>query len=216
MDQSLFSFAFQIIILIFSVVIHEVSHGYAALALGDTTAQDEGRLTLNPLPHIDPFGSIIFPLLQIIFPPHHVFLAWARPVPYNPYRLRNQKWGSALVGIAGPIANLALALFFGLLLRFLPLFSGVASAPIIYNFATIAATICLLNIALAVFNLIPIPPLDGSKVLFSVLPHSWRGVQNFLEQYGFFVLIFFIFFLSDWIFPMVLSLFAIVTGTNPF
>lgn len=210
----MFDFAFQIVILVFSVVIHEVSHGYAALSLGDTTAKDEGRLTLNPIPHIDPFGSIILPLLG--FFAGGIVFGWARPVPYNPHRLSNQKWGPALVGIAGPAANVVLALFFGLLLRYLPAVGGNFSLQFLYNFGMIVASISLLNLTLAVFNLVPIPPLDGSKVLFSVLPYSLRNLQNFLEQYGFFVLIFFILFFSDWIFPVVVALFSLITGNRTF
>lgn len=206
---------FQIVVLIFSVVIHEVSHGYAALSLGDRTAQNEGRLTLNPIRHIDPFGSILLPAFTL-FLGGFVF-GWAKPVPYNPYNLRNQKWGSAIVGAAGPLANISLALVFGLALRFLPTFldSGVIQGSYLLNLITIMSTITLLNLVLAVFNFIPIPPLDGSKVLFAVLPYHWRNLQNFLEHYGFFVLLLFIFFLSRWIFPVVIFLFRLLTGSFP-
>src|SRR3989338_10071713 len=102
--ENAIEFMFQIAILIFSVVIHEVSHGYAALALGDHTAEAEGRLTLNPLKHLDLFGSIILPLLS--YSMGGFIFGWAKPVPYNPYNLRNQKWGPAIVGVAGPPANI--------------------------------------------------------------------------------------------------------------
>src|SRR3989344_1145312 len=164
--------SFQIVVLIFSVVIHEVSHGFAALSLGDRTAEDAGRLTLNPLKHLDPFGSVLLPLFTL-FLGGFVF-GWAKPVPYNPYNLKNQKWGPALVGAAGPAANIGLALVFGLLLRFLPGFSESIPSTFLFNFLSVASTITLLNLVLAVFNLVPIPPLDGSKVLFSVLPYQWR------------------------------------------
>lgn len=206
---------FQIAILIFSVVLHEVSHGYAALALGDNTAKDEGRLTLNPIPHIDPFGSILLPFLLSLVPGGPI-LGWARPVPYNPYNLRNQRWGPAAVGVAGPAANIALAIVFGLAVRFLPGLANGASGLFIFNFLTIASTIALLNLVLAVFNLVPIPPLDGSKVLFALLPPRWRGLEFFLEQYGFFILLLFIFFFAGWILPVVLFLFRLITGTLPF
>ncbi|MBI2640746.1 MAG: site-2 protease family protein [Candidatus Sungbacteria bacterium] len=204
-------FIFQIIILIFSVVIHEVSHGYAALALGDKTAQYAGRLTLNPIKHLDPFGSILLPIISYML--GGVIFGWARPVPYNPYNLSNQKWGPALVGAAGPAANISLAVVFGLVVRFLPNLADGASGLFIFNFMTIASTIALLNLVLAIFNLVPIPPLDGSKVLFAILPHQWRGVQFFLEQYGLFLLLIFIFFFARWIFPIVLFLFRFITGT---
>lgn len=212
MDNAI-SLVFQIAVLIFSVVIHEVSHGYAALSLGDRTAQGEGRLTLNPIKHIDPFGSILLPFFTLLI--GGFVFGWAKPVPYNPHNLRNQKWGPAIVGVAGPLANICIALVFGIILRFLPDFVGAQSGSFVLNLITIASLITLLNLVLAVFNLVPIPPLDGSKVLFSVLPYSWRNMQNFLEQYGFFVLLLFIFFFSSWIFPVVTFLFRLITGSFP-
>lgn len=204
---------FQILILIFSVVIHEISHGYAALSLGDRTAQNEGRLTLNPIKHIDPFGSILLPAFTLML--GGFVFGWAKPVPYNPYNLRNSKWGPAIVGAAGPLANISIALIFGISLRFLPALANGAGGSFLINFITIASIITLLNLVLAVFNLIPIPPLDGSKVLFALLPYNWRNLQNFLEQYGFFVLLLFIFFFSRWIFPVVIFLFHLITGSFP-
>lgn len=205
-------FIFEIAILIFSVVVHEVSHGYAALALGDKTAQYAGRLTLNPIKHIDPFGSVILPTLSYVL--GGFIFGWAKPVPYNPYNLRNQKWGPAMVGAAGPFINLLIAIVFGLALRFAPQFLSGTSPAFFINFITIAGTISLLNLILAVFNLIPVPPLDGSKVLFAILPWRFRALQAFLEQYGLFVLILFIVFLSRFISPIVLSLFHLITGTT--
>ena len=204
---------FQIAILIFSVVIHEVSHGFAALSLGDPTAQRKGRLTLNPIKHLDPFGSVLLPGLLALF--HLPIIGWAKPVPYNPYNLRSQKWGPAIVGAAGPSANIGLALVFGLILRFLPGFSEGIPNTFLLNFLAVASTITLLNLVLAVFNLVPIPPLDGSKVLFSVLPYQWRSIQFMLEQYGLFLLLSFIFFFSHWIIPIVLVLFKVITGVFP-
>lgn len=209
MDNTI-DIVFQIGVLIFSVVIHEVSHGYAALALGDRTAQDAGRLTLNPVKHIDPFGSILLPAISFYL--GGFIFGWAKPVPYNPYNLRNHKWGPAIVGVAGPLSNIALAIIFGLILRFAASNITLLSSPFLQNFVSIAATIAFLNVLLAVFNLIPIPPLDGSKVLFSLLPYSWRWLQIFLEQYGFFVLIIFIMFFSQWIIPVVSWLFGLITG----
>lgn len=207
-------FVFQIVILIFSVVIHEVSHGYAALALGDRTAQEQGRLTLNPIRHIDPFGSILLPVIAYLA--GGIIFGWAKPVPYNPYNLRNQKWGPAVVGAAGPLANISLAIVFGLIFRFLPSVSNGLSGSFLLNFMTIASTIALLNLALAFFNLVPIPPLDGSKVLFAALPYEWRGLQWTLEQYGFFFVLIFIFFFSRWLIPLILTAFRLITGASPF
>lgn len=207
-------FIFQIAILIFSVVIHEVSHGYAALMLGDHTAEHEGRLTLNPLKHIDPFGSIFLPLLSYML--GGFVFGWAKPVPYNPYNLRNKKWGPAIVGAAGPAANISLAIIFGLMARSISGMDIGSAAEFAANFVSIAAAIALLNLVLAIFNLVPIPPLDGSKLLFAFTPHRWRGVQHALEQYGFFFLLLFIFFFSGWLSPVVFFLFHLLTGASGF
>ena len=204
-------FIFQIAILIFSVVIHEVSHGYAALMLGDHTAEHEGRLTLNPIPHIDPFGSVLLPALSFML--GGFIFGWAKPVPYNPHNLKNQKWGPAIVGAAGPAANIAMAVFFGLIARFLAGGSAGAAGEFAAHFTDIAASVALLNLVLALFNLVPIPPLDGSKVLFSLLPHQWRAVQYFLERYGFFFLLAFIFFFSSWLSPVIMFFFRAITGS---
>src|SRR3989304_2297991 len=147
---------FYIAVLIMSVVIHEVSHGYAALYWGDQTARLAGRLTLNPLKHLDPIGSVIVPLILVITKAGIIF-GWARPVPYNPNNLRNQKWGTLSVAAAGILANLLVAVVFSVLLRAVYAFNF--ESPAFYSIATI---IVLLNIVLAVFNLVPIPLLDGS------------------------------------------------------
>lgn len=204
---------FEILIIVFSVVIHEVAHGYAALALGDRTAKYAGRLTLNPINHLDPFGSILLPAILAFF--HLPIIGWAKPVPYNPYNIRNQKWGPAIVGAAGPAANLSLALAFGLFVRFVPALQSDATGAFFFNFLTIASTTALLNLMLALFNLVPIPPLDGSKVLFALLPYQWHEIEIFLTQYGFILLLIFIFFFSDFLLPIVLFLFHLITGSAP-
>ncbi|MBI2048791.1 MAG: site-2 protease family protein [Parcubacteria group bacterium] len=196
-------FIFSIAILIMSVVIHEVSHGFVAHALGDPTAKYEGRLTLNPLRHLDPVGSVIVPALTYLL--GGFIIGWARPVPYNPYNLRNQKWGPAAVGIAGPLSNIAVAVVFGLVVRF-----GAGALPV--SFLSVSALIVLINLILAVFNLVPVPPLDGSKVLFALLPYRLLRVQEFLERYGLFVLFFFIFFLWRFLSPVITFLFRFVVG----
>ena len=200
----------KIVILIFSVVIHEVSHGYAALALGDRTAQYSGRLTLNPIHHIDPFGSLLLPALTALL--GGPVFGWAKPVPYNPYNLRNQKWGPAIVGAAGPAANILLAVVFGFVIRFSPLIAGSVSHEFMNNFLAIAATISFLNLVLAIFNLVPIPPLDGSKVLFALIPYQWRWVEVLLEQYGFMILILFIFFFAQLLTPIIDFFFRLIIG----
>lgn len=154
---------FLIAILVMSVVIHEVSHGFAANWLGDPTAKLQGRLTLNPISHIDPMGSVILPTILVLSGSPFLF-GWAKPVPYNPYNLRRGgRWAEAIVAAAGPAANLVIALVFGLLIRF-----SILPADI----TNLAVSIVFLNILLAVFNLIPIPPLDGSKVFAQLLPRS--------------------------------------------
>ena len=184
MQNQVFEFLLQITILIFSVVIHEVSHGAAAYAMGDSTAKDAGRLTLNPLKHLDPFGSVILPVITYLT--GGFIFGWARPVPYNPYYLRNQKYGPALVGAAGPLSNVLVALVFGLIIRFLGPDLSLALSP---AFLRIVVFIVFLNLVLAIFNLVPIPPLDGSKVLFALLPARAQNLQIFFEQYGILLLL---------------------------
>ncbi len=198
-------FIFIIIILIMSVILHELSHGYAALFLGDNTAKHAGRLTLNPIKHIDPVGSIFIPLMLQILGTGIIF-GWAKPVPYNPYNLRNQKWGELIVAAAGPITNLFLAVIFGLVIRFGINF-GVSPA-----FINLGSSIVILNIVLGLFNLIPIPPLDGSKILFSILPLRFQGLKDRLEQFGFVIVLFFVFFLWDFVSPLIGWLYGLLTG----
>ena len=201
------NFVYFIAILIMSVILHEISHGYAAKALGDQTAKLAGRLTLNPIPHIDPLGSIIVPVLLYFTTQGSFIFGWAKPVPYNPHNLRNQRWGTAFVGAAGVLTNLLIAAIFGLLIR-----ADGALFNLPAGFADIIALIVIINVLLAVFNMIPIPPLDGSKVLFSLLPYHMRYVQTFLERYWpvFFVLV--IFFGWRLIVPVLSYLFTLFTG----
>jgi len=194
---------FAIIILIFSVVIHEVSHGYAANSLGDPTAKLSGRLTLNPLYHLDWFGSLILPL--ITYSLGGFILGWAKPVPYNPYNLKG-KWGEAFVAGAGPLSNLILAIIFGMLIRFAPLWNLPESL------VAISVKIVFINILLMVFNLIPVPPLDGSKILFALIPYRYGNVRIWLERYSLFLIIFVIFFLWRIISPIIFSIFGLITG----
>lgn len=197
---------FQVIILIFSVVIHEVSHGAMAYWLGDPTAKYAGRLTLNPIAHIDPFGSVILPFLLIIIN-SPVLIGWAKPVPYNPYNLKDQKYGPALVGLAGPGSNLVVALVFGLFMRGLDAI-GFYNPQLNLFFGIIV----FLNILLAIFNLVPIPPLDGSKILYAIIPDSAYRVRNFLEQWGMMLLLIFILFFFDLILPIIFWLYQIIVG----
>jgi Zn-dependent protease len=200
---------FQVIILIFSVVIHEVSHGAMAYWLGDPTAKYAGRLTLNPVAHVDPFGSIILPFLLIIIN-SPMLIGWAKPVPYNPYNLRDQKYGPALVGAAGPGSNLIVAVAFGLIMRGLDAI-GFYNPQLNMFFGIIV----LLNVLLAIFNLVPIPPLDGSKILYAVLPDSAYKIKVFMEQWGMMLLLIFILFFFSLIIPIVFWLYQIIVG-KPF
>lgn len=175
---------FSLIVLFFSIVIHEIAHGSVALRLGDPTAKNAGRLTLNPIKHIDFFGTIILPLMLIISRSPFV-IGWAKPVPVNPFNLRDQKWGSLKVSIAGPATNFLIAIIFGLAMRFSPLPDSMAM---------IFSIIVLYNFAWGIFNLIPIPPLDGSHVLFTFLPEKFNQLKLFLQQYGLFIFLLFIFF----------------------
>lgn len=196
---------FQLAILLMSVVIHEVAHGYAARSLGDHTAEYEGRLTLNPLKHLDPFGSIALPAMTYFF--GGFVIGWAKPVPYNPYNLKLSRWSEALVAAAGPASNIAIALIFGLLIRFV--------GPSLSEAALMAAVgIVLINVTLAVFNLVPIPPLDGSKILFAFLPQNAQWARSSMEQAGFAFLIIFIFFLWQYLTPIVFALFQVITGLS--
>lgn len=202
----------QIIVLLFSVVIHEVSHGLMAYRLGDPTAKYAGRLTLNPMKHLDPVGSFLVPLLLIVLRTGMLF-GWAKPVPYNPYNLRDQKYGPALVGLAGPLSNVALALLAGLAMRIL-LVLDLGDGTFIYSFLS---TMIFINILLTVFNLLPIPPLDGSKLLFTFLPIS-EHTKSMLEQYGFALVFAFVYLFSGFISLLlfaVLNLFSqYVVGVN--
>jgi Zn-dependent protease len=215
MSAQIVIISFQVIILVMSVVIHEVMHGFAALWQGDSTAKYAGRLTLNPLKHLDWWGSVFVPLIMIFT--LGVGFGWAKPVPYNPYNLRDQKKGPALVGLAGPLSNILLALIFGLAARFTSL-NMLAKQDIMVNllqrdfsnlsiaisgsfsaiFFLIFSMIFVINIFLAFFNLIPIPPLDGSKLLYAVLPIK-DETKMILEQYGFFFLLIFIFLFSNFL-----------------
>ena len=199
---------FSIIILVMSVVVHEVSHGYAALRLGDQTARLAGRLTLNPIKHLDPVGSVIVPLLTTLggFP-----FGWAKPVPYNPYNLRNQRWGELIVAAAGPVSNIIVAVFFSMIIRF----SDVGQSQIISPFFEISATIVWVNLVLAIFNLLPVPPLDGSKILFSVLPYGIsQKIRLSLEIYGIFIVVIFLIFIWEIVSPLIYWIFSLLAGVN--
>jgi Zn-dependent protease len=204
---------FYFFILIYSIILHEVAHGLMASWLGDKTAKYAGRITANPLKHIDPYMTIIVPFLMLVLSGGRFAFGGAKPVPYNPYNLKNQKWGPALVALAGPASNILLALLAAILAKIISLPAAIKT-DIIYNILgrgdwaalatvisgslsmivfTFLAMIIFWNILLAIFNLIPIPPLDGSKLLFSIIPIKMETVA-ILEQFGFIILILFVVF----------------------
>jgi Zn-dependent protease len=196
------NFIFQIIILLVSIMAHEIAHGAAAYYFGDPTAKNQGRLTLNPLKHIDPFGSVILPLVMY-FTGTGILFGWAKPVPYNPYNLRNRRLGEFCVAIAGVTTNLVIAISFAILLRFAPTLGLTLSTVYLIGY------IIMLNITLVVFNLIPVPPLDGSKLLYTLVPYRYEHNLQVLEKYGFYFLIIIIVFFGgvigqivNWLFQL--------------
>ncbi len=202
---------FSILILIVSVILHEVAHGYMANYLGDPTARLQGRLTLNPISHIDPVGSVLLPaLLALAHSP--IMMGYAKPVPYNPHYLSG-KYDEVLVAGAGPATNVALALIFGLAIRF----GGVTMSPALLS---AFASIVFINLILALFNLIPIPPLDGSKVLSGLLPgragqiydHFRANFERLGVLSGTLVLIVLLFLFQPYFYGFVVYVFSILTG----
>jgi len=197
-------------ILLFSVVFHEVAHGLMAYYLGDSTAKDEGRLTLNPIPHIDLFGSILLPgFLLLVNSP--ILFGAAKPVPVNFHNLRNMKWGIILVSFAGPLTNFVLAAVAAGVYHMMPNLSATGEEFMIRTI--------LLNLTLALFNLIPIPPLDGSKILaslFGFFEESWMNAILALEQYGFILIILFLYtgLLDTILMPPLLFLLGLLLGTK--
>lgn len=177
-------FALSIIVLLFSVIVHEVMHGLVALKFGDTTAQKMGRLTLNPLPHIDPFGTILLPAL-LIMTGSPILFGWAKPVPVNPLNFSNIKRGEFFVSAAGILANFGLAILAALIYHILNVLPQ--------NFPVLVGSILkftiMINLVLGIFNLFPIPPLDGSKVLMSQLPYNLARQYQRLEPYGILILL---------------------------
>ncbi|MDO9399307.1 MAG: site-2 protease family protein [bacterium] len=198
------SILFALIIILFSAIMHEYMHGWMADRLGDPTAKDAGRLTLNPVNHIDLWGSILMPAVIFLSTGGGLIFGYAKPVPFNPYNLRDQKYGVAKVAIAGPLANFSVALFLGLLLRLLP---GISQSLFM-----LIATIIQINLVLFVFNLLPIPPLDGSKVIMPFLPYAWQEKLIRMEQYGMYIVLIFVLFGFPLIVPIIDLLFRLIVG----
>lgn len=199
---------FYFLVLIISIIVHEVAHGLAAEREGDPTARMLGRITLNPLKHIEWFGSVILPLILILSKVGFV-VGWAKPVPYNPENLKRGNKSVAIVSIAGIVVNLSIAVIFGLAIR-IAMASGVTSTA----FFDISSIIVLVNIVLALFNAIPIAPLDGFRFLGAVLPFRFERTMKALEQYSLPLLVVFLFFGWKFVAPLAFKLFTLLTGIS--
>lgn len=186
----------SVLVVLLSLTVHEFSHAVAAYLQGDDTAERAGRLTLNPLAHLDPVGTILPILLMLAHSP--IALGWAKPVPFNPLALRNQRWGSVIVGFAGPAANLLLCIICAVALNILLPILSSDNWLILFLVIGVFA-----NMGLAIFNLLPIPPLDGSKLLQAVLPYQYQWIYHWLESYGTFLLLAFMLFGYEFISQMV-------------
>jgi len=192
----------QLAILFFSIIVHEVSHGYVALRSGDPTAKYSGRLTLNPLRHIDPFGTVVLPILLILMRSPFL-IGWAKPVPINPYYLRNPKKDMAKIGAAGPLSNLGLAIIFAIIYRITGM--GVISFFLLYA--------VFINLLLFLFNLVPVPPLDGSRIVAGFLTHDAYEKYMRIEPYGFIIVFALLFLLfNSVLIPAVRLMCRLLTG----
>lgn len=198
----------SLVVVLFSIILHECAHGLAAERLGDPTAREAGRITLNPIPHLDPIGSILIPgimLLMSLMGGRAILFGWAKPVPINPYNLNNPKRDMMWIGLSGPATNFAVAIVLALLTRLLVVPASLGANILFYGVA--------INLLLGFFNLIPIPPLDGSRILTGLLPEEYAYRINSIGRFGFIIII--ILFISgvfSIIFAMVLRLTVLLTG----
>jgi len=199
---------FQLIVLVYAVVIHELAHGYVARSLGDMTAERMGRLTLNPFSHMDWFGSVMLPLLLWLAGSPFLF-GYAKPVPYDPDALRDRQWGPTKVAIAGPIANIVLATMAGFVIRQW----GPAMPHLVVE---LIGYIVWINVVLALFNLMPIPPLDGHWFLMAVLPHRFYEFKVALYRFQWPLLILFLLFVFPMLTPLISATFTLLTGIRTF
>ena len=199
---------FYFLVLIFSIIVHEVAHGLMAEREGDPTARMLGRITLNPLKHVDWIGSVFLPLILILSNTGIVF-GWAKPVPYNPDNLKRGNKSVALVSIAGILVNLGLAVIFGLFIRLMILGGATPAAAPLLDMASI---IVLVNIVLALFNAMPVAPLDGFRFLSAVLPARAQPMLQLIEQYSLPIFILFILVLWKFVAPVAYTLYSLITG----
>lgn len=197
-------------VLIFALTVHEFAHAWMGSYLGDSTAKDHGRLTLNPLSHIDPLATLALPLLLMLVGSPVIFAA-AKPVPFNPWAVRGGVWGAAAVAAAGPLTNLALAVIFAAWWRIFMPFSELS--------ATIFGTMILINVGLFVFNMIPFPPLDGSRLLYAVAPEGMRDVMDRIERAGFALLLVVMLvgyqFIAPYVAKITLAIVSLLLGKAP-
>jgi Zn-dependent protease len=207
---------FELVVLLFSAILHEIAHGYMAERLGDDTARRAGRLTLNPIVHLDPFGSILMPLLLLWATSGQFFFAAAKPVPYNPNNLRDPRSGSAKIALAGPATNFGLALVFGIIVRVLVWVPALATNATVSTLAGLLAIVVYVNVILGIFNLVPIPPLDGSRILFAALPQTRTTFRVFytLERWGLLIVLLFVLFGFQILIPFIQFVFTLFTGQS--
>jgi Zn-dependent protease len=199
----------QLVALVFGLTLHEFAHAWMGHYLGDRTAVEHGRLSLNPAAHIDPFATLALPLLLILVQSPVVFAA-AKPVPFNPWAIRGGRWGAALVALAGPFTNLLLAIFFAVWYQFVPFGSFTA---------TVFGAMILVNVGLFVFNMIPFPPLDGSRLLYAVAPPGLREIMDRIEQAGFIFLLVIMLvgyqFIAKYVAEITLFIVRLLVNTGP-
>ncbi len=200
---------FQFIVLMFSAMIHEISHGSVAYILGDRTARELGRMTMDPRKHFDLWGSLVLPLLLLLASGGRIMFGWAKPVPYNPFNLKNPKRDPGLIALAGPMSNILMAVIFGLAIRLIVGFNIVSLFNLIIWFDVIVQ----INLILAIFNLIPIPPLDGAGILFSFLPRAAERLFNVIARYGLFILLIFLLYGFRLIYPIISWLRWLIIGS---